>query len=248
MSSVPDPIPAVPTGRPLFFHEPHQDDAALWAAQILAHHALVGREVHIVSATDGSTSTIRHALNGQESNGWWKGYHYPEREGIPYLTPELFAAARDRELITSSIQLGVPAERVHLREGQRGPYISLAEAEALILQYEAMAPGSGHFTTWWGDTDPTHATMGQALLNLRRAGKVTDARWVVRRAQASSAPGAVHYDAGPYAQQCRDMAWRACEAYGSWDPPHTYAIGMHSVPREFEWAMSGAPNVIVRTY
>ncbi|WP_228980103.1 PIG-L family deacetylase [Streptomyces sp. DH12] len=242
------PASAALIDRPLIYYSPHQDDETLWAGQILAHHRLVGRPVIAVLATDGSTSTIRSALNGEENNGWWRGWHTPARDRTPYMSPEDFAAARDREMLRACAQLDIAPEFVHLRHGERRPYISLDEAEALVLAYEAAYPGAGHWTTWWGDTDPTHATLGTAVRNLRRAGKITDARWVVRRAQASSAPGAVHYDAGTHAEQCRRMAWRACLAYGAWAPPEAYAIGMHSVPSEFEWAMSGAPNVVVRTY
>lgn len=242
-----DPVPLTATGRALYFYTPHQDDETLWAGQILAHHALVARQVYIVLGSDGSTSAIRYAINGSEPNGWWGGYHYPAREGIPApLSYEAFAAARDRELVQAAAQLGVPRERVHLRVDQRSSTITVTEAERLILQYEALHPGAGHYTTHWTDPDPTHATLGTALRNLKLAGRVSDARWVVRRSQIGTVAGAVEYDAGTYAATARQMAKAACRCYGAWHPPESYAIGRHSVPADLDWAESGAANVIVK--
>ncbi|MEU4256256.1 PIG-L family deacetylase [Streptomyces fradiae] len=244
-----DPVPLTATGRPFVFYTAHQDDESLWAGQVIAHHALVGREVHIVLGSDGSTSAIRHALNGNEPNGWWGGYHYPQREGIPApLSYSDFAAARDRELLRAAAQLGVPEGRVHLRVPERSSSVTVAEAERLILQYEALHPGAGHYTTHWTDPDPTHAALGQALRNLVVAGTITDGRWVVRRSQIGKVAGAVEYVVpSTYAAQARHMARSACRAYGAWAPPESYAIGRHSVPVDLDWAESGAANVIVKT-
>ncbi|MCQ9178743.1 PIG-L family deacetylase [Streptomyces sp. IBSBF 2953] len=243
-----DPVPA-PTGRRLYLYTPHQDDETLWSGQIIAHHALVGREVHIVLGTDGSTSAMRDALNGDEANGWWGSSHYPAREGIPApLSPADFAAARDRELLQAAAQLGVPAARVNLRTDTRTANITVAEAKALILANEALTPGAGHYTTWWGDTDPNHSALGTALRELALAGQVTDARWVVRRSQIGSAPGATEYVVPTaYLGQARLMAKCATRCYGAWAPPEAYAIGYHSVQTDMDWAASGASNWIVKT-
>lgn len=242
-----DPVPA-PTGRRLYLYTPHQDDETLWSGQIIAHHALVGREVHIVLGTDGSTSAMRDALNGTDPNGWWGGYHYPAREGIPApLSPADFAAARDRELLQAAAQLGVPAARVHLRTETRTANLTVDQAKALILENEALTPGAGHYTTWWGDTDPNHAALGTALRQLALAGQVTDARWVVRRSQTGSAPGATEYVVpAAYATTARFMAKNATRCYSAWCPPEAYAIGYHSVHTDMDWAASGASNWIVK--
>lgn len=247
-----DPVPT-PTGRRLYFYSPHQDDETLWAGKILAHHTSVGREVHIVLATDGSTSAMLDALNGLTSNGWWGSPHYPEREGIPApLSTTDFARARDRELVQAARQLGVTPDRVDLREGSRTSSITVDQAKALILAREAEAPGAGHYTTWWGDTDPVHAALGKALRELAVAGQVTDARWVVRRAQigttAATAAGATEYVVpSAYAAQAKQMTLAATRAYGAWDPTGgSFAIGWHSVPTDMEWAAGGASNVIIR--
>lgn len=243
-----DPVPA-PTGRRLYLYPPHQDDDVLWAGQVIAHHALVGREVHLVLGTDGSTSAMRYALNGEETNGWWGGYHYPSREGIPApLSPEDFAAARDREFLRAARQLGVTPDRVHLRTDTRASSITVDEAKALILSFEALTPGAGHYTTHWTDPDPNHAALGTALRQLALDGTVTDARWVVRRSQIGSVAGAVEYVVpSAYAAQARLMAKQATRCYGAWAPPEAYAIGYHSVQTDMDWAASGASNWIVKT-
>lgn len=243
-----DPVPT-PTGRRIHWYSPHQDDETLWAGQILAHHTLVGREAHIVLATDGSTSGVLPMLNGTTTSGWWGGYHYPEREGIPPLTPADFAAARDRELVQAARQLGVSPDRVHLRVDERSSGITVADAEALILSFETAAPGSGHYTMHWADLDPVHAALGQALHNLVTRGAVTDARWIVRREQTTTIPGTVAYTVpSQYAAQARHMALCAARCYQAWAPPEAYAIGNHSVASDFTWATSPtAANYIVTT-
>lgn len=243
-----DPVPP-PTGRRLYLYPAHQDDETLWSGQIVAHHALVAREVHIVLGTDGSTSAIRNALNGTDSNGWWGGYHYPIREGIPApLSPADFAAARDLEMLQAARQLGLDTGRVHLRTDTRTASLTVAEATELILSFEALAPGAGHYTTHWTDPDPNHAALGTALRNLALAGAVSDARWVVRRSQIGSVAGAVEYVVpAAYVVQARHMAKAAARCYGAWFPPEAYAVGRHSVPADFDWVESGASNWIVKT-
>ncbi|KUH38377.1 MULTISPECIES: PIG-L deacetylase family protein [Streptomyces] len=242
-----DPVPLTATGRPMIVYTPHQDDETLWGGIVIAHHVLAGRQVHLVLGSDGATSRMRHALNGEADNGWWLSYHYPEREGIPApLSEQQFAEARDRELLQAARQLGVPRDRVHLRVAERGPALTVADAERLILAYEAQYPGAGHWTTHWTDPDATHAALGTALRNLRLAGHVTDARWLVRRSQITTVAGAVRYDAGTYTATATDMARAAARCYAAWCPPESYAIGAHSVPADVQAVIDGHPNYIVK--
>lgn len=242
-----DPVPT-PTGRRLYVYSPHQDDETLWSGQIIAHHVLVAREVHIVLGTSGATSAMRDALNGLDSNGWWGGYHYPEREGIPApLSTTDFAEARDREMLQAARQLGVTPDRVHLRTDTRASSITVDEAKQLILSFEALTPGAGHYTTHWTDPDPNHAALGTALRQLALAGQVADARWVVRRSQIGSVAGASEYLVpSTYSAQAKQMTKAACRCYGAWCPPESYAIGRHSVATDFDWAEAGNSNWIVK--
>lgn len=250
MTTAIDPVSATPTGRPWIWYEPHQDDLSLWFPQGVSHHVLAGREVHIVSASDGSTSAMRAALNGETSNGWWGGYHYPEREGIPYLSPADFAQARDRELLQASVQLGVRQENIHLELDWRGPTLSVSQAESLIRRYEDLYPGAGHYTMHWEDPDPTHKALGQALWNLATYESETfkDCRWIVRTSEVGKVAGAVEYTVpAALKAQTFHMARCAAKAFGAWAPPERYAIGQHSVPSDFAGVGQGRPEWIVKT-
>lgn len=244
-----DPVPA-PTGRRLYVYSAHQDDETLWSGQIIAHHALVGREVHIVLCTDGSTSATRDMLNGTTPSGWWGGYHYPAREGIPApLSPQDFASARDREMTQAARELGVTPDRLHLRVAERTASISVTEARDLILANEALTPDAGHYATHWKDPDPNHAALGEALRQLATEGRVSDARWVLRRSLIGTGiAGATEYAVpASWAALARQMTLDATRCYGAWAPGlGMYAIGEHSVHTDLAWAASGANNVIVK--
>jgi len=258
LTTATDPVPELATGRPIIFFAPHQDDETLWMGTVIAHHALVGREVHVVSVTDGSTSTVRAALNGEKDNGWWPAHdHYPGREDIPYLSPAAFAAARDQELIDACTLLGVT--EVHLdwsvprADGTsltRGANISVAEAEELIHSFALRYPDAGHYTTWWGDTDPNHAAIGQALRNLALttdpARKVIDRRWLVRSGQAPAGSELYTLPADK-ADTINGMVRSAVKSYAAWAPrAGRYAIGYHSVPANFLDIEDGKTDRIVK--
>lgn len=253
--SVVDPV--APTGRPFIWFEPHQDDGLLWAWRILTHHALSGREVHVVLATDGSASRVRRALNGEVANKYW-GWHYPKREGYDHLTPitpQAFAKARDRELKAACGPLGIFPENLHLELDWRKPAIDVPRAKELITRYADLYPNAGLCTMWWRDTDPTHAALGTALrqLHLAEPARFPNCRWAVRRSQGPTAPGAFEYEVPVYfAAKAQTMARNASLAYSSWAPGKTeddgtYAIGLHSVGSELTAVRRGAPNWIVDT-
>lgn len=254
-----DPVPVAQTGRPIIFFTPHQDDETLFMGTVIAHHALVGREVHIVSATDGSTSTIRNTLNGQESSGYWPaGQHYPEREDIPYLDPAAFAAARDEELIDACGELGVADANLHLDwsvplgDGTtltRGANISVPQAEELILHFKGLYPTAGHYTMWWGDTDQNHKNLGQALRNLALttdpARLITDRKWLVRSGQ-TPAGSRLYTLPTDKADTINGMVRSACMPYSAWAPrAGRYAIGYHSVTPFFTDIEDGKTDRIV---
>lgn len=250
MTTAIDPIPAA-TGRAVVVYVAHQDDETLWFWMMIAHHVLAGRTVIIVLGTDGSTSTIIKSINGETSNGWWGGYHYPAREQYPApLSPQQFAEARDREFVNAGVQLGVRVENVRLEIGTRKSTISVTEAEQLIRRYQAEYPDAGHYTHWWGDTDPNHSAMGTALRNLalEEPDKFFDCRWMVRRTQGPTAPGAVEYVVpSTLKAQVLHMGRCAAQAYSAWGPlQNLFAIGYHSVPSEFAAVEQGQSTWIVK--
>ncbi|WP_171064742.1 PIG-L deacetylase family protein [Actinomadura soli] len=252
-----DPVPANPGGRPMVFYSPHQDDETLWMGQVIARHALAGREVHVVLCSNGASSGARAMLNGSTSSSWWGGYHYPPREGYGELSLEDFAAARTRELVAACAQLGVPAGRVHLGRAD-APATTTADLPgsvttawaADVLQswaarFAAEWPSVGHYTTWWGDDHSDHAALGNALRTLNaQAPAFADARWLVKPAQRTAAGAGAYGLPSGEAAMIGQMARRAGWCYRAWQPDAgCYAIGYHSV--SFTGPESGTPNYIV---
>lgn len=244
-----------PDGRAVFFLEPHQDDGALFMAQVAAHHVLAGREVHVVLMSSGATSSALGKVNGtQHGGGWWAGWHDPAHEGYEPLTAEQFAAARVREWSASWLQLGVPLERQHL--GMNWPdalpdTISIPYAMDVIDYWTQLHPDAGFYAMHWADPNPDHAACGTALRHLRLATAQMDARWLVKPEEAAGA-SALPYSPPPgLLAEIKAMQKRACHPYGAWAPQPaglgSYAIGYHSVwDPYFLAALRGDPNHIVR--
>src|ERR1041384_80262 len=168
-----------PSGRRVFFFEPHQDDGALFMGAIAAHHVLAGREVHVVLMSNGSTSNVREKLNGSIHSGpWWGGFHTPEREGDEPLSALEFGLARTREWSASWEQLGVPIERQHFGTDLESSWglpdvIGTVHAEEVIEYWLERSIGDtgenpGLYATHWLDSNSDHAHLGQALRMLRR--------------------------------------------------------------------------------
>ncbi|TDB72941.1 PIG-L family deacetylase, partial [Actinomadura sp. KC216] len=237
---------------------PHQDDETLWMGQVIARHALAGREVHVVLVSNGASSGARAMVNGDADSNWWGGYHYPPREGYAPLSLGDFAAARTRELVAACAQLGVPAERVHLgRADTPAPTtadlpgtITAGWATQVLQSWAAhFAPewsSVGHYTTWWGDDHQDHAALGAALrtLNTQTPAAFGDARWLVKPEQRTAAGAGVYGLPPASAAAIVQMARRAGWCYRAWQPrAGCYAIGYHSV--SFAGPESGTPNYIV---
>lgn len=241
----------IPTGRPVVFYAPHQDDETLFAGQIIAHHAMVGREVHVVLATDGSTTIVQDYLNGTRSSSWWGGFHYPDSEGYGSMAPLTdadIALSRDQELVSACGELGV--RYIHLRQSERTASMSVAEAEAMITQYADLYPGTGHYAMHWADTDATHSAIGTALRNLKLSGdpRFSDARWMVRYDQQATYGEPYVISDPATAAHAVFMAKKAALAYRAWAPSERmFAIGYHSVSTIFAHVEAGDPNYIVKT-
>ncbi|WP_141579650.1 PIG-L deacetylase family protein [Actinomadura sp. WMMA1423] len=255
-----DPVPANPTGKPIVFYSPHQDDETLFMGQAIAHHALAGREVHVVLLCNGALSGARAMLNGTASSGFWGGYHYPPREGYAPLSEDDFGLARTREFVAACAQLGVPAERVHLGRADAPAATSADLPDGIstswatdVMQSWATRfaaegwPSVGHYTMWWGDNHADHAALGNALKSLRSSAPAAfvDARWLVKPEQASAAGAAAYTISATYSAMAVQMARRAGWCYRSWQPPACYAVGYHSVSY-FTGPENGTANYIVK--
>lgn len=257
-----DPVPA-PTLRPVVFYSPHQDDETLFMGQVITHHALVGREVHVVLCSNGSTSSALGEINGTVGDAtFWGGSHYPAREGYPVMTKADFGLHRTDEFVAACGQLGVPRERVHFGRADvtYGDSSELPDAVSPTWATEVMQswadhfaaggdPAVGHYTMWWMDPHYDHASLGQALHALHLADPTTfsDARWAVKPEQAAAA-GALPYGLpSDKADLIKWMGRHAGWCYRAWLPPLAYAIGYHSVGSTyFDDTERGDPNHVVR--
>lgn len=255
------PINWDPTGRNVYFFEPHQDDGCLFMAQAAAHHVLAGRTVHVVLMSNGSTSNALGELNGTASDPtWWGGTHDPAHEGYAPLTQTEFGLARTREWRQSWRHLGVPPERQHFGMGLSSS-ADLPNSVSLSYATDVMSywvdkdmlddglPNPGLYTMWWDDPQGDHASCGQALKNLRLAdGNYTDGRWLVKPEQATAAGAAVYSVPSNLVNEVKLMQKHSAWAYGAWAPElNSFAIGMHSVALPyFDDPIRGDANHIVR--
>lgn len=219
-------------GRPWILVVPHPDDETLGAGVTLAEHVAAGRDVHILLLTRGTGSAARMQLAGTRPAPWWGVAHDPVGEGYAPLEPDAFGAARLAELGVALRCLG--GGQVHeagLIDGQ----VTVAAAKAAISGLVAqVGPGAGVCApSWLVDDNPDHLAAGQALLELaaEQPAVYGDCRWYVlppywqdvRLSQVSS-----FWDQ-PTDSGISVRARNACRAYAAWHPPHSYAIGYHSV-------------------
>jgi hypothetical protein len=248
-ADIPEDYVPPATGRPIVFYAPHQDDETLFMGQIIAHHVLAGREVHVVLVTAGDTGIVHQDINGTREpakptdpatwwrfNPWWGDLHYPEREGYEPLTKEEFGAARDREFIAAAGALGVRPENIHIdRPLPSG--VAVADAKAAISKWadHFAARGFqqvGHYTMHWADPNGTHATIGTALRELALTGDVKygDVRWMVKPEEASKVGASQYVPPANLQPLIKRMARRATIPYCSWAPnAGMYAVGCHSI-------------------
>lgn len=252
--------PVTNTLRRVIFYPPHCDDDALFMGQIAAHHALVGRTNMFIPGSLGNTSAILKTLNEEEPNGRWGGYHHAAREGyeIP-ISPERFGELRDNELRGAAPLMGALPENV-IFDPDRTSSISVDQAKALFIKYDAMFPGAGHYTMHWQDADPTHRNMGEALRQLRVADPLhwADVRWVVRPGQVVGSPfrnatmtaipdAYAYVIPEQYKTDVKAMVSQASDAYSSWVPPDRLMIARQSVDSLFDEALSpNATNYLVK--
>lgn len=244
-----DPIPLA-TGRDVDFVTGHQDDELLMMGWALTHHVLAGRRANLVLASDGSTSAALGMLRGETSSGWWGGKHYPAREGYALLTPADLSAARDLEYIGSGMECGLPLERIHLNVDTRGPGINVDQARALLLARREQAPDAGVYTHHWDDIDPTHAALGEALLELHTESPSDwpDVRWMVRPEQIGDITGALQYGVpGTYYDRAKVLLTKAARHYASWAPRQgRFGAGYHSVGLSLFSKLLTQPNYYVK--
>lgn len=230
------------TPAPALFVAAHPDDETLAMGVAIAEHVAAGQEVHVLLLTDGTATGVINMLNATGSqSSWWGVPHDPAAEGYAPLTRAWIGAARvaEAEAALNCLSAGLPGTLTVHRAGLQDGAVTRDEAGAAIVAVaDEIAPGvpvrlKTH--TWLVDNHPDHIAAGAAAKLLAQDARFSDLR---------------HYIESPYWSDARlskvSTAWdtpgsaavgvrarNACRAYGAWQPPHSYAIGYHSVAAQF---------------
>ncbi|GAA2626293.1 PIG-L family deacetylase [Dactylosporangium fulvum] len=220
------------TGRPWILVAPHPDDETLGAGVMIAEHVAAGRDVHILLLTRGTGSTARQQINGAQHSRWWGVAHNPAAEGYAPLTSEAFGKARYDELTAALGCLG--GGRVHEAGLIDGQVTVAAVKSAISALVDEIGHGAGVYApSWLVDDNPDHRAAGQALRELaaEQPAVYGDVSWYVLPVYWSdSRLGQVAWSWDkPTDTEISNRARNACRAYAAWHPPHSYAIGYHSV-------------------
>lgn len=227
---------------PALFVFAHPDDETLCAGTTIAKHVAAGQAVYILTLTDGRASNVINYLNGASISGYWGVRHNPPNELYEPLGPDEFGEARMAECRAAVYALSEAATPPALFMGNLpdgGVTVSTA-AGSITAVADLIAPnGPVRIKTHSPvvDDHPDHVAAGLAALQLRRNDPerfsdvrhyVLPAYWMdVRLGQVSKS-----WDL-PSDAQISNRARNACRAYGAWHPPHSYAVGYHSVRAMF---------------
>lgn len=223
------------TPPPALFIAAHPDDETLAMGVAIAEHAALGQDVHVLWLTRGQASGAISKINGTVTSSWWGVPHDPAVEGYAPLSAAEFGAARIAEATNAVNCLGdITVHEGGLADGQ----LTQADAEAAIVAVaDQIAPGGAvrlktHSHTV--DDHSDHLATGNAVLALGDAepARFDDRRyyvlsWYWDDPRLSQVSQTWDYPGSP---EVAARAVNACRCYGAWSPPHTYAIGHHSVP------------------
>lgn len=234
----------------IFFAFAHPDDEWLDACVAIAEHVAAGHEVHVVWLTGGDASGTINEINGIGVDPWWGVQHRPTEEGYALLTPVTLAETRIAEasvaVRTLTAGLGVPVE-LHPLGHPDGQLTVPIVRDALLELVNTVAPGEsirlkGH--TWVPQLDEhtDHIAVGTAIKQL---GDEDEDRFGDRRHYV--APN--HWtDADlslinpvwdtPSNADIRKRVIASAKAFAAWHPPHSYAVGRHSVSGLFDTVLS----------
>lgn len=192
------------------FYVPHQDDDTLTMGVGIMNHYYNGHNVHIVMLTDGAASAVRKST------------------GLSTLG---FTAARNKEFAHAMGAIGITPDRIaysNLKDGAT----TVSQIESVMLEYEAKYPGAKHKTYSYTDSHVDHRNAGQALRNLTKRGKITDARFYVRR--GTTAPPGISLATEVFHEKYRPFLMAASASYNIRNEVNGfYGIGHRSVRESF---------------
>ncbi len=234
---------------PVVFLLPHQDDE-MFMGGAMQQAVASGRQVYVVMVTDGSASSARHIINGEDSNHHpvfdtvYRRFHRPAREGYDPLDARAFTEARNKEYVSSVAALGIPPDHIWFANpgevfGSETPLyindtLTIATASQAIDQVFKIV-GDGTYVTLAANLGALNAQHGDHLA-LREA--LREFKGIHQKQFFSEKIG----DGHPQPVRPLELTQKglALAHYFVWDPKNgRFAIGEHSVPALLHrWAKS----------
>ena len=220
------------------YFSPHQDDELLTLG-VDASKRLARRkdDTHIFLIVDGSRSSVRGVLANGKGCAKHEGIHQYELS-----VPE-FIAARDREFAGSCRALGYPDDAVHIIE-DRIVDGTLTEEKAESAMRKALDRFTGDvevrtISPFGGEKQHSdHRALGLAAIRLYNEGKI---KRLILFVEPYCVEGSRKTHPELRLRESRankddkDRIRRAIAEYSLWKPDEgRYAIGYHSVTREFD--------------
>lgn len=236
--------------EPVLFVFAHEDDETLAGSVAIAQMLAAGRTVHVLWLTHGEASGVMNVLNGTGTSPWWGKQHVPADEGYEPLVSKSFGNARVREggNALRALSSGYPGTLTFNVADLPDGGVSFATASARILaEADALFPGQpvelrGHTYRVELDAHPDHVATGQALKALCDSNptRFSSCRYFLLLRYASDPDLNLVTESYLYPSDTSMKAavLSAARAYAAWDPPATFAIGMHSVPTDFNNLLS----------
>jgi len=238
------------TRSPAIFYAPHADDSYLSMSTDIIQHIDAGRDIIVVLATLGSSQYMQNVLNGSADT--YEGHrHNPALENyeVNPLTPTDITLARESEFISEIGAYRLYANgRVNVSWGVIGfpEGISVDTSKDIIRDYERQYPAASHKVMTYLDSHSDHRNMGQAALELKQAGLISDVRYYVKyedqnRSDVKAKNPMINR---PTAAQ-KVVVERAGRAFRAWNPAQgSYAFGYHSVKPTFDALLADTKSVV----
>lgn len=238
------------TKPPAIFYAPHSDDSYLSMSTDIIQHIDAGRDIIVVLATLGSSQYMRDVLNGAADT--YEGHrHNPVLENyeVSPLTPTDIEIARENEFVSEVGAYRLYANgRVNVSWRVVGypEDLSVQTAKDLIREYEVQYPGASHKVMTYLDSHNDHKNMGQAALELKNAGLISDVRYYVKlEDQGRSDVRAKSLMTNRPTTAQKVVVERAGRAFRAWNPQAgAYAFGYHSVKPTFDALLADPKSVL----
>ena len=228
------------TRPPAIFYAPHSDDSYLSMSTDIVQHIDAGRDIIVILATLGSSQYMQNVLNGLADT--YEGHrHNPVLENyeVSPLTPTDIEIARENEFVSeigayrlyANGRVNVSWRVVGYPEG-----LSVQTAKEVIREYELQYPGASHKVMTYLDSHSDHKNMGQAALELKNAGLISDVRYYIKLEDQNRNDIKSKNPMTNRPNVTQKVAIeRAGRGFKAWNPPAgSYAFGLHSVKPTFD--------------